>query len=225
MKKLLAILAVLALAVSCQGQNSGATAVPPNEFAQKMAGEQNPQLIDVRTPGEFAAGHIEGAKNIDWNGGDFEKQAAGLDKRRPVFVYCKIGGRSGQAAQKLGQMGYTVVDLKGGIMKWDAEKGTKATGGISKAAFDKLTSSAPKVLVNFHAVWCAPCRKMEPYMNTLEADVPTVKVVRLDADQHKGLLSQMGADALPLTMYFENGVQKWLQTGFIAEDELKSKIK
>ncbi len=225
MKNIVALCLFLMGLTSCTGQQGTKTSLlPPKEFADKIAKEKQPQLIDVRTPGEFAAGHIDGARNIDWNGEDFEKLASALDKSKPVFVYCKVGGRSGQAAEKLAGMGYTVTDLKGGIMKWDAEMGNKATGGMAVADFKKLTASAPKVLVNFHAAWCAPCKKMEPYMKTLGTDVPSVKVIRLDADQNKGLLSELKADALPLTMYFENGVQKWSQAGFIAEDELKSKI-
>ena len=225
MKKILTILLSATVLTSCSGQEKSISVIAPSEFAQKLEFEKNPQLIDVRTPGEFAGGHIDGAKNIDWNGDDFARQASQLDKSRPVFVYCKIGGRSGQAATRLSKMGYQVYDLKGGIMKWDAEKGTRATGGMSKAEFDKLTSSAPKVLVNFHAVWCAPCKKMEPYMVKLGDEMPSVKVVRLDADKNKGLMSELKTDALPLTMYFENGVQKWSQAGFIGEEELKSKLK
>ncbi len=226
MKDILALTMFLTFAFSCNAQDkNSATVLPPKEFAQKFGAEPKPQLIDVRTPDEFAAGHIEGAANIDWYAPDFEKQAAQLDKRKPVYVYCKVGGRSGQAAQKLTHMGYTVFDLQGGFMKWEAVNGVKGTGGMSRAEFDQLVASAPRMLVNFHAPWCAPCKKMEPYMSRLDQDVPSVKVIRLNADQNKALLSSLQADEIPLTMFFENGKQSWKQTGFIAEADLKAKLK
>lgn len=77
------------------------------------------QLLDVRTSEEYAEGHIEGAMNIDVKKGDFMNVALSqLDKERPVAVYCKSGRRSASAAKMLTKEGFTVVNLKGGIMAW-----------------------------------------------------------------------------------------------------------
>jgi rhodanese-related sulfurtransferase len=56
-------------------------------------------VLDVRTPDEFKAGHIAGAKNLDFHGDDFEKQIAALDKSKTYVVHCAAGGRSGQACK------------------------------------------------------------------------------------------------------------------------------
>jgi len=77
------------------------------------------QLIDVRTKAEFASGHIDDAKNIVYQGSDWDKQVASLDKDKPVYVYCAKGGRSAKCASKLEEAGFTkIFDLDGGVTKW-----------------------------------------------------------------------------------------------------------
>ena len=68
------------------------------DFAEKIKTMPEAPVVDVRTPDEFSKGHLINAKNIDWNGNDFDKQIASIDKSKPVFVYCLSGGRSGSAA-------------------------------------------------------------------------------------------------------------------------------
>ena len=77
------------------------------------------QLIDVRKQEEMAKGAIPGAQNMDYFADDFESQVQTLDKSKPIYVYCKIGGRSARAAVKLQEMGFEkIYDLDGGIMAW-----------------------------------------------------------------------------------------------------------
>lgn len=75
---------------------------------------KNAQLIDVRTPEEYLAGHMENAINIDWYDPDFISKFSELPKNKKVYVYCKKGGRSAEAARVVDSIGYTVVDLLGG---------------------------------------------------------------------------------------------------------------
>lgn len=92
--------------------------LPVGEFAQRIQ-SKSVVLVDVRTPKEYAEGHLQGATNVTW-GDDFEKQwnAAGIKKRFTVAVYCRSGRRSKAAAKELVKMGYNVIDLDGGIMAW-----------------------------------------------------------------------------------------------------------
>lgn len=78
------------------------------------------QLLDVRTPAEFAEGHIEGALNINVNDSDFREQIqAKLKPGQPVAVYCRSGRRSAAAAQIMTALGYQqIYDLKGGFLAW-----------------------------------------------------------------------------------------------------------
>ncbi|AXT63203.1 rhodanese-like domain-containing protein [Aquimarina sp. AD10] len=77
------------------------------------------QLVDVRTPAEYADGHIEGAVNIDFNDDNFEDRIANVDKSKPVAVYCGRGGRSGRCSAYMKKAGFTkIYDLDGGITEW-----------------------------------------------------------------------------------------------------------
>ena len=77
------------------------------------------QLVDVRTPDEFAAGNIPGSVNIDVLTDYFGETAATmLDKAYTVAVYCRSGNRSKNAAKTLSMMGYNVVELDGGYNDW-----------------------------------------------------------------------------------------------------------
>jgi rhodanese-related sulfurtransferase len=78
------------------------------------------QLIDVRTPKEHAEGHIENSLNINYYDDSFIKDmSAKLDKSKPIYIYCRSGGRSGKAAKKLKAEGFTkVYDLEGGFINW-----------------------------------------------------------------------------------------------------------
>lgn len=79
------------------------------------------QLLDVRTPREYAAGHLNNSVNINVSDAGFaEKAAERLDKSQPVYVYCRSGQRSLLAARILADKGYKVVNLAGGIMEWTA---------------------------------------------------------------------------------------------------------
>ncbi len=88
------------------------------EFKSKL-GEEDVQLIDVRRDWEVEEGKIENAVNMDvadWDA--FVSSASGLDKTKPVLVYCKAGGRSAMAAEYLAEEGFQVFDLDGGYTAW-----------------------------------------------------------------------------------------------------------
>jgi len=77
-------------------------------------------LIDVRTPNEYASGHIQNSVNIDYRAENFKELIQELDKNQDVYVYCKVGGRSGSAAKMMEKMGFKkVYDLDGGISNWE----------------------------------------------------------------------------------------------------------
>ncbi|GAA4271046.1 rhodanese-like domain-containing protein [Aquimarina gracilis] len=77
------------------------------------------QLIDVRTPDEYAKGYIEGAINIDFRNENFEEQIEKIDKSKPVAVYCGRGGRSSKCSAYMKKAGFKkIYDLDGGITEW-----------------------------------------------------------------------------------------------------------
>ena len=113
---LVAALAMLGLNTACgQGNFENAEV---SEFAVLVA-DSNVVVLDVRTASEFAEGHLERAINIDYHQSDFvEKAKATLPLDKKIAVYCRSGRRSAGAAGKLGDEGYKLVNLKGGIIAW-----------------------------------------------------------------------------------------------------------
>jgi len=91
----------------------------PQEFGQEIT-RPNVQLVDVRTPREFGAGHITKAVNIDWHQKQrFIEQFSRMDKNKPIYLYCRSGARSQQAARQLVSMGFAkIYDLRGGFLRW-----------------------------------------------------------------------------------------------------------
>ena len=73
-------------------------------------------IIDVRTPGEFASGHLEGALNIDVQSPDFAAQVSQLDPTQEYFIYCRSGNRSGQAISQMSNLGFTSM-INGGSVE------------------------------------------------------------------------------------------------------------
>jgi len=117
MKKILTcFLAVLGLNSACGQQNFENADVVA--FAELVA-DSNVVVLDVRTAGEYAEGHIEGSVNIDQGQSDFmDKARAALSPSKKIAVYCRSGRRSANAAGRLADIGYLCVNLKGGIIAW-----------------------------------------------------------------------------------------------------------
>jgi rhodanese-related sulfurtransferase len=79
-------------------------------------------VLDVRSPEEFARGHVPGAVNIDINAPDFAAKAAQLDKKQTILVNCHAGSRGAIASAELARLGFkTVCNLDGGLQAWEAE--------------------------------------------------------------------------------------------------------
>lgn len=93
-----------------------------DQFYEKLQTETG-QIVDVRTPEEFAQGHLPDAINLDFRNPDFEKNLSQLDPNTPVFVYCASGNRSSQAMHVMEQKGFkTIYNHKGYFSDW-AKKG------------------------------------------------------------------------------------------------------
>ena len=143
----LLVLPVLALALVACGSDGGdaapstvatTAAAPAPPGVERVTPEQGRQiltdqagaitLIDVRTPEEFAQGHLEGAVNMDLEGGQFSAEIAGLPKDAAYMVYCHSGRRSALAAQAMSDAGFSNVYDLGGIAAWQAAGFPVVTG-------------------------------------------------------------------------------------------------
>ncbi len=117
-KYMVSILAALGLGMSSCAQNENITSVGADQFEQSIVAD-SVQLVDVRTPEEYADGHIAYAVNNDVQQSGFKDKALQtLKKDKPAYVYCRSGKRSMMAANILAEAGFKVVNLRGGIMEW-----------------------------------------------------------------------------------------------------------
>ena len=120
MKKIITIVIAVGVLLTGCSSSSSATNLDSKAFSNKIA-EPGVVILDVRTAGEFAAGHIEGAINIDVEGMQFESGIAELDKSATIAVYCQSGRRSGIAVDKMSEAGFTsLFNLQTGIADWQA---------------------------------------------------------------------------------------------------------
>lgn len=141
-----------AMAVGCGGAQNKVTSinsVDVDEFAMIIA-QKNVRLIDVRTPKEFAEGHIMGAEMIDVKTADFAERIK--DITDTVAVYCRSGKRSLMAAEQLIKQGCTVYNLDGGILAW--QKAGKPTTTVETDIFTTQSGKLVKIHALMHASIC-----------------------------------------------------------------------
>ena len=87
---------------------------------EKLIAAKKVIVLDVRTPSEFANGHIAGATNLDFHAPDFQARLEKLDKHQTYLVHCAVGGRSARAGALMSTLDFdSVYDLKGGLGAWE----------------------------------------------------------------------------------------------------------
>lgn len=114
---ILTLLFMLSPAMACFAQ---VTKLEPIEYSKKLS-VQPVLLIDIRTPQEFANGHIQGAINVDYYSATFAADIDKYAKNKPLYIYCRSGNRTSLATNQLVKLGYTqIFDLKSGIAGWQS---------------------------------------------------------------------------------------------------------
>lgn len=101
MSRFIKLLAAGLIAIFAVGATSACAPLQQVDMTQVAA------VIDVRTPGEWATGHLDGAINIDLEGADFASKVDALDHAANYVVYCHSGNRAGQAIDYMTNHGFT----------------------------------------------------------------------------------------------------------------------
>ena len=115
MKKLIGFYLITFVLISLHGFSQQTSNLSPQEFIAKVKTTKNAQLLDVRTPEEWANGKVASSACINFMDADFKQKVTKLDKNKPVFVYCAAGGRSTKATKILSEAGFTqIYNLTGG---------------------------------------------------------------------------------------------------------------
>ncbi len=81
-----------------------------------------------------------------------------------------------------------------------------------------------KVLVDFYAIWCGPCKMLAPIVEKVIEENPEVTLLRVDVDQNEELARRYGIVSIPTLIYFKDGVQSNQSIGYIGEDAVKKFI-
>ena len=96
--------------------------ISKEEWKKRISEDDNAVILDVRTPQEWSEGTMPETLKIDIMASDFMEKANELDKSKSYYVYCRSGGRSGQACNVLESLGCAAAfNLIGGVMSWDEE--------------------------------------------------------------------------------------------------------
>ncbi len=195
---------------------------------EKAIAEQQIQLLDVRTAGEYENGHLKNSLQADWtNEAQFKQRVQALDKNIPVYTYCLSGARSGAATQWLNTNGYKAYNMDGGIKSWNSagkpvEQKTKGPQ-ITMAQYLQQIPLDKTILVDFGAVWCPPCKKMDVVLKELQ-DTHGTKflLVKIDGGTQSDLIKEMGIEEFPTFIIYKNGKAVWKKQGLV---EMKEFIK
>jgi rhodanese-related sulfurtransferase len=111
---------VLFFGLACKSGDKQTITLVDNIFIENEVVGKDVQLVDVRTEEEYESGHIDDAVNFNIIDNEtFLNQIETLDKNEPVYLYCKMGGRSNRAANILKEKGFTkIFDYSGGYNDW-----------------------------------------------------------------------------------------------------------
>lgn len=239
MKTLLKIVVLILMLSSCNNNKAQQSKSIIENIDAKTFKEfvdaGNGIILDVSTPDEVSDGYINNASTINLYDDDFIAKINLIQKDKQIYAYCKSGGRSSKAAKLMKKNGFSkVYNLIGGIDEWenmgypivkpDIIKDEKIQQ-IILADFKDLLATNKLVLVDFHTLWRAPCRKMVPIIDGIEEQHKDKAVVmRIDVDKSKEVGKAYSIQGVPVFILFKNGKEIWKHNGIISEEELKKQI-
>ncbi|MDR2765243.1 MAG: hypothetical protein LBB90_09480 [Tannerella sp.] len=198
-----------------------------NEFAEKLGKAPHPQLLDARSPEEFARNHIQGAISVNMaDGVAKQKVIETLDPASPTFTYSINSGRGVVLAAELRKLGFReVYALSGGLAAWVGAGYPLETfgenSGLTNEQFGQLIRSNRWVLADFSSSYCGGCRLLQPVLDSLEHQYPDeLKIIRVELDESPGIIKEQKIEALPTLILFKHGQAVWKHKGIIKLPEL-----
>ena len=229
-----AILVLLIMSACGVGNGQKSQQLSVDEFQQKLSTTKDAQLLDVRTPEEYAEKHLSEAVNINFNADDFIDKVDHLDKSKPVFVYCLSGGRSAKAAALISKKGFKeVYEMKGGILAWSEAKkpmempgGSTAPTGMTMDDYLAKVKSDKLILVDFNAVWCGPCKVLRPTLDKVaDKYKDKMELLPIDVDKNPAVSDAMHINGIPLLILYKGGKEVWRQMGLTDQKTIETEIK
>nr|WP_315196088.1 thioredoxin domain-containing protein [uncultured Flavobacterium sp.] len=192
-------------------QNKNEVTLKIDSFYAKIKEQKNPQIIDARSPEEFAINHVNNAVNFNLETKNYTEFAARLDKSKPVFIYSIGAGRSVQLEKELLKNGFSEVhDLEGGIAAWIGGGKpfyTNLKSKLTLAEYKKIIADNNTVLVDIGSQYCATCKKVKPVLETIRAEYGTnLKIVEIDLEDNPQIIVDLKTvTVFPTLILYQNG--------------------
>jgi thioredoxin len=215
--------------LTCLAQENNLTV---KEFADLLEKAEHPQIIDARSPGEFARNRIKGAINIQVTDSlDIETAVRKLNPDAPVFTYSINSGRGEILAARLRKAGLKeVYALPGGLAGWigsgyPLESSIANSSALTGGQFRQIVESGKWVLADFGSSYCGGCRRLIPVLDALKEEYPeTLKIVKIELDENPEIIREQKIETLPTLVLFKQGKPVWKHKGFIDVTELSQTI-
>jgi len=196
------------------------------QFEEKLKQADDPQILDVRSPQEYAENHLKGAINFYVPDDEsLERSIGRLRKDKPVFVYSINNGRSTTVSTKLTQAGFSeVYPLPGGLAHWigagnPIETAQANSAGLSRADFDKLIPVQEVVLVEVGSKHCGGCKKLAPVVEEVSHQ-QGVKVINIELYDNRQLARELNIESVPTLILYKGKNPIWRKSGAITKNEI-----
>ena len=233
--KRIALTFILLVALLIEMKAQSVQNVDASKF-KKLIESEDAILLDVRTPDEYSRGHIKNSTSINIADPEFASKISMLQKNKTILIYCGSGGRSLSAANYMSQNGFkNIYNLQHGMMEWNQQGFASEQSGqvvassstaFTEQSFGKLLKDNKLVLVDFNAVWCAPCKAMMPVIDKLTVDFKgKAKVEKVDIEVNKVITAAYQVQTIPGFVLFKDGKKVWSFNGVISYDDLALAIK
>lgn len=95
-----------------------------------------------------------------------------------------------------------------------------------KANFETIINDTKPVIVDFHALWCGPCKVQSPILKQIAEEFgDRIRVIKIDVDQNQNLADQYSIRSVPTLVVFKRGQLVWRQSGVVSKNQLESLLK
>ncbi|HEY1046585.1 MAG TPA: thioredoxin domain-containing protein [Bacteroidia bacterium] len=215
---------VLAATLACNQVTQ--TSLPANEFKSDIE-KGGVQVVDLRSESLYKNIHIPGALHVSGNTAEIIAKETYADM--PLYLYNENGEGIDELVSALRKGGFKhVYGLKEGFSAWKKQGFNVEELKVFEndtIPFEKAILGNKLVMVDFNAVWCRPCKMLDPIVKKLrETRAKDAIVYSIDTDKNPDLAVQYKAESIPLLVFLKNGKEVGRSVGLISESKLNDLI-